>query len=57
MLTRVNKITKVAYKDDPTILSWELINEPRYPSDLSGKTIQVILYLIDRSKIIIFLFF
>ncbi|XP_004228885.2 mannan endo-1,4-beta-mannosidase 4-like [Solanum lycopersicum] len=40
MLTRVNKITKVAYKDDPTILSWELINEPRCPSDLSSKTIQ-----------------
>ncbi|KAK4736716.1 hypothetical protein R3W88_000413 [Solanum pinnatisectum] len=40
VLTRVNKITNVAYKDDPTILSWELINEPRCPSDLSGKTIQ-----------------
>ncbi|TMW85943.1 hypothetical protein EJD97_022208 [Solanum chilense] len=40
VLTRVNTITKVAYKDDPTILSWELINEPRCPSDLSGKTFQ-----------------
>lgn len=49
MLTRVNTINKLAYKDDPTILSWELINEPRCPSDLSGKTVQV-LYLVDRSK-------
>ncbi|RZC44608.1 hypothetical protein C5167_037554 [Papaver somniferum] len=40
VLRRHNSITGVAYMDDPTIMSWELINEPRCLSDLSGKTIQ-----------------
>ncbi|VVA89711.1 unnamed protein product [Arabis nemorensis] len=38
VLTRKNTITGRSYKDDPTIFSWELINEPRcYASN--GSTI------------------
>ncbi|XP_020218559.1 mannan endo-1,4-beta-mannosidase 7 [Cajanus cajan] len=40
VLTRRNSLSGVAYKDDPTIMAWELMNEVRCPSDQSGKTVQ-----------------
>src|SRR5690606_34955310 len=29
VITRTNSVTGVAYKDDPTIMAWQLANEPR----------------------------
>ncbi|MCO5581565.1 hypothetical protein L7F22_035453 [Adiantum nelumboides] len=40
ILTRVNSITGIQYKDDPTIFAWELINEPQCSKDPSGDTLQ-----------------
>ncbi|XP_057793799.1 mannan endo-1,4-beta-mannosidase 1-like isoform X2 [Salvia miltiorrhiza] len=39
VVTRLNSITGVRYRDEPTIMAWELINEPRCQTDLSGATI------------------
>lgn len=40
VLNRVNTITNITYKDDPTIFGWELMNEPRCESDPSGDKLQ-----------------
>jgi mannan endo-1,4-beta-mannosidase len=40
MIGRVNSFNGRIYRDDPTILAWELANEPRCPSDRSGATLQ-----------------
>eukprot|EP00262_Sarcandra_glabra_P013276 TRINITY_DN363_c0_g3_i1.p1 TRINITY_DN363_c0_g3~~TRINITY_DN363_c0_g3_i1.p1 ORF type:complete len:476 (-),score=68.92 TRINITY_DN363_c0_g3_i1:135-1562(-) len=39
VLTRFNTINRIAYKDDPTVMAWELMNEPRCEADYSGKTV------------------
>jgi mannan endo-1,4-beta-mannosidase len=36
IVTRQNGMTKLPYAEDPTILAWEIANEPRCPSDPSG---------------------
>ncbi|XP_020571575.1 mannan endo-1,4-beta-mannosidase 8-like [Phalaenopsis equestris] len=40
ILNRINTISNTPYKEDPTIFAWELMNEPRCPTDPSGNTLQ-----------------
>jgi hypothetical protein len=35
-ISRTNSITGIPYSQDPTIFAWELINEPRARTDVSG---------------------
>jgi mannan endo-1,4-beta-mannosidase len=41
LVLRNNTITGVLYRDDPTILAWELINEPSVPADDTGQVLAV----------------
>ena len=36
VITRPNAMTNLVYADDPTILAWEIANEPRCPSEPPG---------------------
>lgn len=38
-INRTNPYTGLQYKDEPTIMSWQLANEPRNPLDTSGDTL------------------
>ncbi|GBG75712.1 hypothetical protein CBR_g20336 [Chara braunii] len=40
VITRKNTITGMLYTDEPAVFSWQLMNEPRATSDLTGKTVQ-----------------
>ncbi len=55
VLNHVNTITKIAYKDDPTIMAWELANEPEcggdgLPSSGSCTTQTIISWIADASQ-------
>ncbi|MFP4015830.1 MAG: glycoside hydrolase 5 family protein [Halanaerobiales bacterium] len=39
LINRTNTLTGIQYKDDPTIMTWELANAPRCQSDKSGDTL------------------
>lgn len=39
VINRRNRYTGLRYRDDPTIMTWELANEPRNRSDPSGRAV------------------
>ncbi len=40
IINRINTVNGQPYKTDPTIFSWELMNEPRYPITYSDATLK-----------------
>jgi mannan endo-1,4-beta-mannosidase len=40
LVSRTNSINGRVYRDDPTIVAWQLANEPRCKSDTSGNTMK-----------------
>lgn len=50
VLTRRNRYTGLRYRDDPTIMTWELANEPRNRSDKTGRS--VLAWADDISRLI-----
>ena len=41
IVNRRNSITGVLYRDDPTIMAWDLANEPYVLGDASGEVLKV----------------
>ena len=41
IILRKNSLTGVVYRDDPTILAWDIANEPSNYGDESGDELQV----------------
>jgi mannan endo-1,4-beta-mannosidase len=58
LLNHVNPLTGLALKDDPTIMSWELANEPRcvgsglYPASASCSTATLTSWASDTAKFV-----
>lgn len=56
LLNRVNTLTGVAYKDDPTVMAWELGNEPRckgsgaYPTSSNCSTATLLSWADEMSR-------
>jgi mannan endo-1,4-beta-mannosidase len=49
VVTRTNTVTGVPYANEPAIMAWELINEPRNPADTTGDVLQAWLELTSQT--------